>query len=212
MAVHPPSGPFCPGLLLEGETVRQLVVDDPDLEGCRLVDCTLHSVVLTGGRGDRTSWRGSRLDAVRLTGTSLARSSWLDVTITGSALSGCEGYGSQWRRVRFERCLIDSLNLRSAVLRQVVLDDCTVRHLDLGTARLTDVTFRDCIVERLDLTGATLSRVDLRGSRLDVARGFDRLAGAVVDPGQVLDLAPAMAAHLGLQVEPPDPVGGRRSP
>jgi uncharacterized protein YjbI with pentapeptide repeats len=193
--------PFASGSLFEQEVFEQLVVDDPDLEGCRFVDCTFRSTTLGAGRGDRSSWRGTTLTAVRMTGTSLPRSTWLDATVESSAFSGCELYGAQLRRVRLERCLLDSVNLRSAVLREVVLDDCTVRHLDLGSAKLTDVTFRDCTIERLDLTGATLSRVDLRGSRLDIARGFDRLTGATVDGSQLLDLAPALAAHLGLRVE-----------
>src|SRR5690349_15284892 len=194
------------GVLYEQESFEQLTDDDPELEGCRFVDCSFRSVTFGAAHGERSSWRGSRLSAVRLTGTSLARSTWLDTTLEGSALSGCELYGSQLRRVRLERCLLDSVNLRSAVLRDVVLDDCTVRHLDLGSARLTDVTFRDCTIERLDLTDASLSRVDLRGSRLDLARGFDRLTGVTVDPQQVLDLAPAMAAHLGLTMRPLDSI------
>jgi hypothetical protein len=47
---------------------------------------------------------------------------------------------------------------------------------------------------------ATLTEVDLRGAEVDIARGFDRLAGAVVDVGQLMTLAPALAAHLGLDV------------
>jgi uncharacterized protein YjbI with pentapeptide repeats len=193
--------PFRSGGLLEQETFEQLALDAPDLEGCRFVDCTFRSVTLGPGRGDRSSWRGGSLAAVRFTGTALPRTTWLDVTIRGSALAGCELYGSTLRRVRLEGCLLDSVNLRDATLRDVVLDDCTVRHVDLGSARLTDVAFRDCTIERLDLTAATLSRVDLRGSRLDIARGFDRLTGVTVDPGQLLDLAPALAAHLGMIVK-----------
>lgn len=202
MSSPDPSGadPFRCGQLVEAETFEQLTVEDPRLEGCRFVDCTFRSVALGPGRGDRSSWRGGSLTGVRFTGTALPRSTWLDVTLRSSALAGCELYGSTLRRVRLEGCLLDSVNLRDATLRDVVLDDCTVRHLDLGSARLTDVTFRDCTIERLDLTAAGLSRVDLRGSRLDLARGFDRLTGVTVDPGQLLDLAPGMAAHLGLTV------------
>jgi len=202
MSSDPSPDPFRAGALVEQETFEQLTLQDPQLEGCRFVDCTFRTLTLGGGRGDRSSWRGGGLTGVRLTGTALPRSTWLDVTLRSSAFSGCEMYGAQLRRVRLEGCLLDSVNLRDAVLRDVVLDDCTVRHLDLGSARLTDVTFRDCTIERLDLTAATLSRVDLRGSRLDIARGFDRLAGVTVDPGQVLDLAPALAVHLGMTVRP----------
>lgn len=44
--------------------------------------------------------------------------------------------------------------------------------------------------------------MDLRGAaRLDIARGVDRLAGAVISPAQLLDLAPVFAAAVGVRVE-----------
>jgi hypothetical protein len=44
--------------------------------------------------------------------------------------------------------------------------------------------------------------VDLRGAtELDIARGVERLAGAVISHGQLFDLAPAFAAQIGVRVE-----------
>jgi uncharacterized protein YjbI with pentapeptide repeats len=106
--------------------------------------------------------------------------------------------------VRFTGGLLDVVNLRGAVLEDVVFEDCRLREVDLGGARLTRVSFPGCRLERLDLTKATLSAVDLRGAELDVARGLDRLGGAILDIGQVLDLAPALAAQLGIDVRRPD--------
>jgi uncharacterized protein YjbI with pentapeptide repeats len=188
-----------PGSLHEDVDVSG-AADGWDAEGCRFVDCRFTSVTVGGGGAARAAWRGGLLDGVRLAGVSLPRSTWLDLRVERSALAGCEVYGANWRRVRLEGCLLDSVNLREATLQEVEFVDCTVKHLDVGSARLTDVTMRDCVIERLDLSGASLSRVDLRGSRLDLARGYDRLRGVTVDHGQLLDLAPAMAAHLGLTV------------
>ena len=199
MADHCLLGDVAPGSLHEDVDVTG-VDDGWDGEGCRFIDCRFTAVTVAGGRAGRAAWRGGLLDGVRLTGLSMPRSTWLDLRVERSALSGCEAYGSNWRRVRLEGCLLDSVNLREATLREVEFVDCTLRHLDIGSARLTDVTMRDCVVERLDLNGATLGRVDLRGSRLDLARGFDRLRGVTIDHNQLLDLAPAFAAHLGLVV------------
>jgi uncharacterized protein YjbI with pentapeptide repeats len=197
--VDAPTATVVAGSLAEAEEFSGSIVD-LDAEGCRFVDCRFTALTVAGGRAERAAWRGGSLDGVRFTGVSMPRSNWLDLRVERSAFSGCEAYGAHWRRVRLEGCLLDSLNLRDATLRDVVLDDCTVRHLDVGSARLTDVTLRDCTIEQLDLTGATLSRVDLRGSRLDIARGFDRLRGVTIDHSQLLDLAPALAVHLGLTV------------
>jgi uncharacterized protein YjbI with pentapeptide repeats len=171
-----------------------------DAEGCRFIDCRFAGATVAAGRAERAAWRGGVLDGVRLVGVSMPRSNWLDLRVERCALSGCELYGAQWRRVKLMGCRLDSVNLREATLREVEFVDCTVKHLDVGSARLTDVTLRDCVVEQLDVSNATLSRVDLRGSRLDLARGFDRLRGVTIDHTQLLDLAPALAAHLGLTV------------
>ena len=47
---------------------------------------------------------------------------------------------------------------------------------------------------------ATLTDVDLRGSRIGIARGWDRLRGATIDHGQLIELAPDLAAQWGLTV------------
>lgn len=47
-----------------------------------------------------------------------------------------------------------------------------------------------------------MTDVDLRAaSELGIARGVEALAGAVISPAQLFDLAPALAAQLGLRVE-----------
>ncbi|MCZ4514146.1 pentapeptide repeat-containing protein, partial [Streptomyces sp. ActVer] len=52
-----------------------------------------------------------------------------------------------------------------------------------------------------DLSGATLVDVDLRrAAEVEVARGVDRLAGAVISPAQLMDLAGVFAAEMGVRV------------
>lgn len=46
-----------------------------------------------------------------------------------------------------------------------------------------------------------MTDVDLReASVLEIARGVEALAGAVISPAQLFDLAPALAAQLGVRV------------
>jgi uncharacterized protein YjbI with pentapeptide repeats len=104
------------------------------------------------------------------------------------------------RGVVVRRGTLDSVNLRGARLRDVVFEDCVLRDVDLGGASLVRVSFPGCRIERLDITKAVFEQVDLRGAEVEVARGIERLAGAIVDAGQLMALAPALAAHLGLDV------------
>jgi uncharacterized protein YjbI with pentapeptide repeats len=97
---------------------------------------------------------------------------------------------------------IDYLNLREARLTDVVFHGCVLSEADFGGARLERVEFRDCVLRRADLTAVRMKDVDLRGAaELDIARGVERLAGAVISPGQLLELAPAFAAQIGVRVE-----------
>ncbi len=60
----------------------------------------------------------------------------------------------------------------------------------------------DCALKGADFGKATLKDVDLRGAApLEIARGLERLSGAVISTGQLLDLAPALAAAVGIRVE-----------
>lgn len=189
-----------PDDLVDGETFDGFTLDDAQAPGVRLVECGLRSGTVTGGDLGASVWRGTRLEGVRLVGTGLARSQWTEVELSGCALSGCELYGAHLKRVRFSDCVLDSVNLRGAVLREVTFTDCQVRDLDLGSAQLDDVRWPGSRILRLDLSQARLSRVDLRTADVDIARGLDRLRGAIVDHVQLLDLAPALAAYLGLTV------------
>jgi uncharacterized protein YjbI with pentapeptide repeats len=189
-----------PDALIDGETFDGFTLDDADAAGARLIGCMLRAGTVTGGDFGASVWRGTGLERVRLVGVRLPRAQWTDVELTGCALSGCELYGAHLKRVRFTDCVLDSVNLRGAALREVVFTDCVVRDLDLGSARLEGVRWPGSRIERLDLNQARLSGVDLRGAMVDISRGWDRLRGAVIDHGQLIELAPAIAAHLGLAV------------
>jgi uncharacterized protein YjbI with pentapeptide repeats len=195
--------PVLPGSTYEGAVWGGGVLEDVDAEDSTFLDCTLDGLTVTGGGWERTSWRGGALTGVRVVGGRFARSRWRDVRVERSAFSGCELYGAHLQGVRFAAGMLDAVNLRGAVVEDVSFEDCVLRDVDLGGARLTRVNLAGCRIERLDLTKATLAEVDLRGSALGIARGLDRLGGAVLDIGQVLELAPALAAHLGVDVRYP---------
>jgi hypothetical protein len=67
---------------------------------------------------------------------------------------------------------------------------------------LERVEFVDCVLKEADLTSAVLKDVDLRGAvELGIARGVDRLRGAVISPAQLMDLALVLAGEMGIRVE-----------
>ena len=127
----------------------------------------------------------------------------MDCPYRGLAAFGEEDAALFFGRQRESR--IVTSNLRTARLKDVVFEGCVLIEPDFGGARLERVEFADCLLKGADLTAATLVDVDLRrAAELDVARGVDRLSGAVISHAQLLDLAPVLAAAMGLRVAEAD--------
>jgi uncharacterized protein YjbI with pentapeptide repeats len=139
-----------------------------------------------------------RLDVVAL---SAAESGWRRVEIRDSRIGSSELFDSTWRAVHFVNSKLGYLNLRDAQVSDLQFTNCIVEDLDLIRAKATRVSFTDCRIGRIELTGATLVDVDLRGAQLTDVGDLAGLAGATVSLEQLLDLAPLMAARLGVKVE-----------
>jgi uncharacterized protein YjbI with pentapeptide repeats len=141
-----------------------------------------------------------RLRAVEAAVRAVPRSSWRSVVVSASRLGVVEAYESGWRSVLVEECKIGYLNARGSRWTDVTLQDCTVDELDLGGAELRRVSLPGCRIGTLHVAGATLHDVDLRQTSLQVIDGLAGLAGAWVSEAQLTELAPLLAAHLGVRV------------
>lgn len=170
--------------------------------GARFMDCALTGCVLDETRLRRARVLDSVLTGVRGVGTDLAEASLRDVEVVDARLGGVQLYGAVLERVVIRGGKIDYLNLREARLKDVVFEDCVLVEPDFGGARLERVEFGGCVVKGADLSGAMLSDVDLRGAAaVEIVRGVDRLSGAVISAGQLMDLAPVLAGEMGIRVE-----------
>ncbi|MFE9444956.1 pentapeptide repeat-containing protein [Streptomyces sp. NPDC006602] len=173
-----------------------------DGRGARFMDCALTGCALDETRLHHARVLDSVLTGIRGVGTDLAESTLRDVELVDARLGGTQMHGAVLERVLIRGGKIDYLNLRTARLKDVVFQGCVLVEPDFGGARLERVEFLDCELKGVDLNAATLKDVDLRGAAsLEIARGVDRLAGAVISPTQLLDLAGVLAAELGIRVE-----------
>ncbi|MEV5882601.1 pentapeptide repeat-containing protein [Streptomyces sp. NPDC052020] len=169
--------------------------------GARFLDCALTECVLDGTSLPHARLLDTVLTGVRGVGTGLAEATLRDVELADARLGGTQLHGAALERVLVRGGKIDFLNLRGARLRDVVFEGCVLVEPDFAGARLERVEFVDCAVKGADFSGVTLRDVDLRRvAALDIARGVDRLAGAVISPVQLMDLAPLLAAELGIRV------------
>ncbi len=203
----PPLEPFRDGELepdgdYDGLEFREKDLTGQDGAGARFMDCALTGCALDETRLHHARILDSVLTGLRGVGTDLAESTLRDVELVDARLGGVQLHGAALERVVIRGGKIDYLNLRKARLKDVVFEGCVLVEPDFGGARLERVEFVDCALKGVDLTGVTLAEVDLRrAAELDIARGVDRLSGAVISSGQLLDLAPVLAAQLGIRVE-----------
>lgn len=155
-------------------------------------------------------------DAVDLTGATV-----LDVDMTGVRIASLRMRDTGVRRLRITGGRIGTLDLSGARVDELELRDLRIDYLNLGGARATDVEIVDCGIRTFDAPQAELTRVRITGTRSDEVdprglkavdvdlRGLDALSyldanslrGTTLTPFQVQQLAPLIAASIGIQVK-----------
>lgn len=136
----------------------------------------------------------------------LAGVHWIDRHLIHDRFDGCRMTGLEApeviaEHVVFTGCRLDLANFRHAKVRHTVFDDCVLDEADFTGADLSLTRFTGCSLAGTRFDGARLTKVDLRGSRLAPAGDARSLKGAIIDTGQLIDLAPLLARDLGIVIE-----------
>jgi uncharacterized protein YjbI with pentapeptide repeats len=159
------------------------------------VRCELDGVQLT-----RARIRHTLLDDVRAADVGLGDAVFDEVLITGSRIGAIAASGGEWRDVRLRSTRSNLLDLRGATVANVVLEDCVIDDLDLSGAEVRGMRLPGTTIGTLTVEEARLEGLDLSGGRIALVRGVGSLRGTVVSATQLLELAPLLAAHLGIDV------------
>lgn len=169
--------------------------------GARFMDCAVRRCALDEAGLAKARILDSVLEGVRGVGTDLSGAALRDVEVVDARLGGVQMHGAVLERVVVRGGKIDFLNLRKARLKDVVFEGCVLVEPDFGGAVLERVQFVDCVLRGVDFSGVRMAEVDLReAAELGIARGVESLAGAVISPAQLFELAPALAVQLGVRV------------
>lgn len=169
--------------------------------GARFMDCAVRRCALDEAGLAKARILDSVLEGVRGVGTDLSGAALRDVEVVDARLGGVQMHGAVLERVVVRGGKIDFLNLRKARLKDVVFEGCVLVEPDFGGAVLERVQFVDCVLRGVDFSGVRMADVDLReAAELGIARGVESLAGAVISPAQLFELAPALAVQLGVRV------------
>lgn len=171
--------------------------DAPD---ARFLECRLLRCGLDGASLRRSRIAECLLSDVHATTVDFADSTWRDSRMAGGRLGAVTMVGATWTGVRVRGSHFGFLNVAGAHLQDVLFEGCEIGSLDARGAELQSVVFVDCRVDELNVAGATLSKVDLSGATLRTLVGVESLRGAIISHEQLVDLAPLLAAQVGLEV------------
>jgi uncharacterized protein YjbI with pentapeptide repeats len=176
-----------------------------DVSDARFLECRLQRCCLDGLSMQRARVVESLLAEVHGASVDLSDTVWRDSGFAGSRLGAVTLAGATWTGVRVRGSKLGFVNLAGARLEDVVFEGCEIGTLDVRSAQLRSVGLVDCTIDELNVAGATLSNVDLSGARLRSLIGVESLRGAIVSQAQLHDLAPLLAAELGLEVRADEP-------
>lgn len=195
--------------LTAGEMVEDLELVEADLSGGDLSALTLLSCRFSEVFANDTDLAAARLVDCRLERLSATylhspRSTWRTVELVDSRIGAWELYDADVESLLMEDCRLGFTNLAGTTVRDLLIRATRIDELDLSGIDAQRVRFEDCQVGTLRLHGGSLSDVDLRGLEMRTVNGVGSLAGATVSSGQLSELAPLLAQHLGLQVTDQD--------
>jgi uncharacterized protein YjbI with pentapeptide repeats len=197
-----PEEPLAPHGDYDAVSFTDLDLSGQNANNARLLDCALLRCRADGLQLRRARFVETLVADLQATTIDLAESVWRDSLVTGGRVGAAVASNTKLSRVRFRRVKLDFLNLRGATLADVVFQDCLLGEVDAADAQLTDVDFSGSRVDAFGVRNATLARVDLSRATLHALSGLDHLRGAIVSAAQLIDLAPLLADHLGIVVNP----------
>lgn len=171
-----------------------------DASDSRFLECRLERCCIEGLTLRRARVADCQLADLYGASVDLSDSTWRDSQMSGGRLGAMTLPGATWTGIRLEGIKLGFVNLAGAQLEDVVFEECEIGSLDARSAQLRSVAFVECTVGELNMAEATLSKLDLSGARLRALVGIESLRGAIVSHEQLIDLAPLLAAQLGVEV------------
>ena len=155
---------------------------------------------LAGTTQRRWILKETRLRDVDLANAEAPYSEWRVVELRSCRLTGFDLRDSTGLHVLFDDCRADLMSLRSAKLEGAIFRDCVLTGADLSGADLRGARFERCDLTEVELREARLEGALLDGCRLTGVRGALSLRGTKMRWDDVVELAPAFAGALDIEL------------
>ena len=172
---------------------------DVDLAHCSLEQCAItadaNSIDLTGATILDVAATDLRAASITLRNAGIRR-----LRISGGRIGTLDLSGTRIDELEIRDVRIDYLTLGGAKATDILITDTTIRTLDLPQAEISRMAFSGCRSEEVDPRGLRAKDVDLRGLDADVFVDATSLRGTTLTTYQIQQLAPAIAAGLGIRI------------
>lgn len=182
-------------LLLEGVRLADVQAKKVELKRCVLADVDLSGAILDGLELVDGSITGSSLANLRSRSGALQR-----VVIESSRLTGVMLLEPRLIDVIFRDCPMDLSSFRFGRLDRVRFERCRLTEADFQGTTANACTFIDCDLTSAQFSQANFAGSAFRGCRFAGVNGVEALKETQMAWEDVLELATALAASLGIEV------------
>jgi uncharacterized protein YjbI with pentapeptide repeats len=183
------------GLLLRGVPAVGVRADAVELKQFVLDDVNLSEAKLDRFDLEDGSIKSCNLANLRSRGCLVAR-----VEVETSRLTGAVLIEPRLVDVVFRDCPVDLASFRFGRLNRVRFERCRLNEADFQGVTAEACSFIDCNMAGVELSQANFAGSAFRGCNLSGVRGLESLKGAQMAWEDVLELASAFAASLGIQI------------
>jgi len=183
------------GVRLDGADLSGVSVAQVRMLECALVDCTADSAELPGVTRVDVYVGGLKAETLSFKGSDWRDATWAEMRVGALLVDGGELTDVTIRDSR-----IDLESLRGTRIRRLTLSNCRVDTLDVSMATIDDLAVVGGSVGELLSDGARMARLDVSDTALGAIGHPASLRGLVLSKAQIDDIAPALAAHLGIEV------------
>lgn len=165
------------------------------LEQC-VISADCDTIDLTGATILDVDVSGFRATSVKLRNAGIRR-----LRITGGRIGTLDLSSTRIDELELRDIRVDYLSLGGSKASDVLIAGSTIKALDMPQAELTRVAFENCRSDEVDPRGMRATHVDLRGLDADGFMDTNSLRGTTLTTFQIQQLAPTIAAGLGIQIK-----------
>jgi uncharacterized protein YjbI with pentapeptide repeats len=193
----------------DGTLIRQMSFERAALIGARGLNVILEQVAFSKSNFAQADLPSCQITDARFSDCEFSGALFIGGSFHRTEYSSCRMTGFQpgqayLKDVLFFRCKLDHSSFRFAEMESVIFRECDLRGADFQEATLTKLAFEKCDLSGVELRRCKMANVDFRSSEIREIKGVEGLKGALIDSGQLVELAPAMAAAIGIRVDLPD--------